>query len=79
MRPYVALFAAQQWKVFEDNGLDVEIIQMRPQVANAAMIKKQLGEPIEGEYPPEFVERFPNLADVVTVGPPSATASRTFL
>ena len=32
------LFAAQQWKVFEDNGLDVEIIQMRPQVANAAMI-----------------------------------------
>jgi hypothetical protein len=24
------LFAAQQWKVFEDNGLDVEIIQMRP-------------------------------------------------
>jgi len=32
------LFAAQQWKVFEDNGLDVEIIQMRPQVANAAMV-----------------------------------------
>ncbi len=24
-------------------------------VANAAMIKQQLGEPIEGEYPPEFV------------------------
>jgi uncharacterized protein YecE (DUF72 family) len=36
-------------------------------VANAAMIKRQLGEPIEGEYPPEFVERFPNLADVVSV------------
>ena len=32
------LFAAQQWKTFEENGLDVEIIQMRPQVANAAMI-----------------------------------------
>jgi adenine-specific DNA glycosylase len=31
------------------------------------MIKRQLGEPIEGEYPPEFVERFPNLADVVSV------------
>ena len=29
------LFAAQQWKTFEENGLDVEIIQMRPQVANA--------------------------------------------
>ena len=24
-------------------------------VANAAMIKQQLGEPIEGEYPPEFI------------------------
>jgi uncharacterized protein YecE (DUF72 family) len=34
-------------------------------VANAAMIKRQLGEPIEGEYPPEFVERYPELAGVV--------------
>jgi ABC-type nitrate/sulfonate/bicarbonate transport system substrate-binding protein len=32
------LFAAKQWNIFQDNGLDVEIIQMRPQVANAAMI-----------------------------------------
>jgi uncharacterized protein YecE (DUF72 family) len=36
-------------------------------VANAAMIKRQLGEPIEGEYPPEFIERFPGLAGVVNV------------
>jgi uncharacterized protein YecE (DUF72 family) len=36
-------------------------------VANAAMIKQQLGEPIDGEYPPEFVEKFPELAGVVTV------------
>jgi uncharacterized protein YecE (DUF72 family) len=35
-------------------------------VANAAMIKQQLGEPIEGEYPPEFVARYPALADHVT-------------
>ena len=28
-------------------------------VANAAMIKQQLGEPLEGEYPQEFVERYP--------------------
>jgi uncharacterized protein YecE (DUF72 family) len=34
-------------------------------VANAAMIKQQLGEPIEGEYPPEFVERYPELAGVL--------------
>ena len=36
------LFAAQQWKVFEDNGLDVEIVQMRPQVANAAMVAGEI-------------------------------------
>jgi hypothetical protein len=31
------------------------------------MIKRQLGEPIEGEYPPAFVERFPELAGAVHV------------
>ncbi len=29
-------------------------------VANAAMIKQQLGEPIDGEYSPEFIERYPD-------------------
>jgi len=47
-------------------------------VANAVMIKRQLGEPIDGEYPPEFVERFPDLADALKVGRPTAMASRTF-
>ncbi|HEY2907543.1 MAG TPA: DUF72 domain-containing protein [Vicinamibacterales bacterium] len=49
-------------------------------VANAAMIKKQLGEPIEGEYSPEFVARYPELADIVTVAPSllhAITPSRT--
>jgi NitT/TauT family transport system substrate-binding protein len=32
----LALFAAQQWKIFEQNGLDIESIQMRSQAANAA-------------------------------------------
>ena len=41
-------------------------------VANAAMIKRQLGEPIEGEYPPEFVERFPELAGIIHVQPAKA-------
>jgi uncharacterized protein YecE (DUF72 family) len=31
-------------------------------VANAVMIKQQLGEPIDGEYPAEFVKRYPELA-----------------
>jgi uncharacterized protein YecE (DUF72 family) len=35
-------------------------------VANAAMIKKQLGEPLEGEYPEAFVARYSELAGVVT-------------
>ena len=36
-------------------------------VANAAMIKQQLGEPIDGEYPPDFVERYPALAGALTL------------
>jgi ABC-type nitrate/sulfonate/bicarbonate transport system substrate-binding protein len=32
----LVLFAAQQWKIFEQNGLEVESIQMRSQAANAA-------------------------------------------
>jgi len=34
-------------------------------VANAVMIKEQLGEPVDGAYPPEFVERFPDLASII--------------
>ena len=34
-------------------------------VANAAMIKEQLGEPLDGEYPPEFLERYPELRGLV--------------
>jgi len=47
-------------------------------VANAAMIKQQLGEPIDGEYPPEFIARYPELSGAVKVGSPAATLSRTF-
>ena len=39
-------------------------------VVNAVMLKAQLGEPIEGEYPPELVERYPDIADLVTARPP---------
>ena len=40
-------------------------------VANAAMIKQQLGEPIEGTYPPDFVARYPELAGVIDVSAPT--------
>ena len=36
-------------------------------VANAAMIKHQLGEPVDGEYPPEFVDRYPEVAGIIRV------------
>ncbi|MGE5216529.1 MAG: ABC transporter substrate-binding protein [Chloroflexota bacterium] len=38
----LALFAAKQWKIFEQNGLDVEIIQMRSQAANSALASGDL-------------------------------------
>ena len=34
-------------------------------VANAAMIKKQLGEPLEGEYSNEFLAKYPEIAGAV--------------
>jgi uncharacterized protein YecE (DUF72 family) len=49
-------------------------------VANAAMIKQQLGEPLEGLYTPEFVERYPEIASAVKSAAPSlftVTPSRT--
>jgi NitT/TauT family transport system substrate-binding protein len=38
----LALFAAQQWKIFEQNGLDVESIQMRSQAANSALASSDI-------------------------------------
>jgi uncharacterized protein YecE (DUF72 family) len=48
-------------------------------IANAAMIKHQLGEPIEGEYPAAFVARYAELAGAVEVAPGHPVIpSRTF-
>jgi hypothetical protein len=33
------------------------------------MIKSQLGEPIPGIYPNEFVERYPETASIVSTAP----------
>jgi len=35
-------------------------------VANAAMIKQQLGQPVEGPYSKEFISRYPELAGAIT-------------
>jgi uncharacterized protein YecE (DUF72 family) len=39
-------------------------------VVNAVMLKAQAGEPITGEYPPELVDEYPEIAGLVTVGRP---------
>jgi uncharacterized protein YecE (DUF72 family) len=36
-------------------------------VANAAILKHELGQPLPGEYPQEFVERFPDLKGLVRI------------
>ncbi len=46
-------------------------------VANAAMIKAQLGEPLTGAYPAEFRERYPELAGAIRVRDDVFSASRT--
>jgi uncharacterized protein YecE (DUF72 family) len=38
-------------------------------VVNAVMLKAQVGQPITGEYPPELVRRYPQIAELVTSRP----------
>ena len=45
-------------------------------VVNAVMLKAQLGQPIEGEYPPELVERYPEIADLVVTSRLAPVPSR---
>ena len=44
-------------------------------VVNALVLKHQLGEPIEGEYPPELVAAYPELAGIVTTRTSGARAA----
>jgi uncharacterized protein YecE (DUF72 family) len=45
-------------------------------VVNAVMLKAQLGQPIEGEYPPEILERYPDLKALVPTSPRVLQPSR---
>jgi uncharacterized protein YecE (DUF72 family) len=42
-------------------------------VANAATIKAKLGQPLDGEYPEPFVERYPDLRSLVKILPTPAS------
>ena len=46
-------------------------------VANAVMIKKQLGEPIDGTYSEEFVTRYPEVGELTTRQPPVHQRTRS--
>jgi uncharacterized protein YecE (DUF72 family) len=45
-------------------------------VVNAVMLKAQMGEPIDGEYPAAMVERYPELRNLVRTRPDSIKVSR---
>jgi uncharacterized protein YecE (DUF72 family) len=46
-------------------------------VVNAVMLKAQLGQPIEGDYPPALIERYPEISDLVTTRPTTVTVLRS--
>jgi uncharacterized protein YecE (DUF72 family) len=84
---YNYLYSADELKEFsEDAGAAKELVKKSylytnnhfaaKSVVNAVMLKAQLGEPIEGEYPPELVERYPEIKDVVTISSPVLRPSR---
>ena len=41
------------------------------------MLKTQLGQPLEGEYPPELVDRYPEIRELVATARRPATGEWT--
>jgi uncharacterized protein YecE (DUF72 family) len=77
---YDYLYSADELQEFSDvAGASSELVQKSylytnnhfsaKSVVNAVMLKAQLGQPIEGEYPAGLVERYPEIADLVTASP----------
>lgn len=73
---YDYLYSAAEIKEFAETAVAVDRIVRKAyvytnnhysarSVANAAMLKIELGEPLEGEYTPEFLERYPELKDAM--------------
>jgi uncharacterized protein YecE (DUF72 family) len=84
---YNYLYSAEELKEFADTaGAAKELVKKSylytnnhfaaKSVVNAVMLKAQLGQPIEGEYPPELVERYPEITDLVTISSPALRPSR---
>jgi hypothetical protein len=45
-------------------------------VANAVMLKERLGLPVEGDYPDEFLERYPETRGIVKPASEAAAAEK---
>jgi uncharacterized protein YecE (DUF72 family) len=84
---YNYLYSADELSEFaEDAGAAKELVKKSylytnnhfsaKSVVNAVMLKAQLGEPIEGEYPPEIVKRYPELENLVATSSPAFHPSR---
>jgi uncharacterized protein YecE (DUF72 family) len=79
---YNYLYTADELKEFADvAGAAKELVKKSylytnnhfasKSVVNAVMLKAQIGQPIEGEYPPELVETYPEIAGLVRVASPT--------
>jgi len=77
---YDYLYSADEVKEFSDTAAAAKALVKKlylytnnhfsaKAIANAAMIKQQLGVPIDGGYPPEFIEKYPELRGVLKAGP----------
>ncbi len=73
---YNYLYSADELKAFSDTASAAKALVKKAylytnnhfsakSVVNAVMLKAQLGEPIEGEYPPELVEHYPEIRDIL--------------
>jgi uncharacterized protein YecE (DUF72 family) len=73
---YNYLYSSDELKEFSETAVAAKAIVKKAylytnnhfsakSIANAAMIKQQVGQPIDGEYPPEFVERYPEVRGIV--------------
>ena len=85
---YNYLYSAEELKEFaETAGAAKELVKKAylytnnhfsaKSVVNAVMLKAQLGEAIEGDYPPELVECYPEIRNLVRIASPAITASRS--
>jgi uncharacterized protein YecE (DUF72 family) len=84
---YNYLYSAQELREFADTaGAANELVKKSylytnnhfsaKSVVNAVMLKAQLGQPLEGEYPPELVEQFPEIRDLVRARTEAPVTSR---